>query len=104
MPGSFVSILTANYCKMRLELVNNLTKNVYSFPNLEDKMVSRLFYAFDITLQEGMDDGEYSYTLYDDEYVAKATGLIQIGNYVPNNNTYTATTNNGGYVQYNGSI
>lgn len=103
MPGSFVFILTANYCKMRLELVNNLTKNVYSFPDLDDKKVSRLFYAFDITLQEGMDDGEYTYTLLKND-VVKATGLIQIGDYVPNNNTYTATTNNGGYVQYNGSI
>lgn len=88
---------------MTLTLINNLTKKEYSFDNLEDNNVSRLFYAFDITLESGMDDGEYSYTLYDDENVVKATGLLQVGNYTPNNNTYTANTKNG-YVQYNGSI
>ena len=88
---------------MTLTLINNLTKKEYSFDNLEDQLVSRLFYTLDITLESGMDDGEYSYTLYDDENVVKATGLLQIGNYTPNNNTYTANTKNG-YVQYNGSI
>lgn len=50
-----------------------------------------------------MDDGEYTYTLTDDEGMIRATGLLQVGDYVANNNTYTANTKNG-YVQYNGSI
>lgn len=50
-----------------------------------------------------MDDGEYTYTLYDEQNTVKATGLLQVGDYVPNNNTYTAQTQNG-YVQYNGTI
>ena len=87
---------------MTLKLRNNLTKIEYTFDNLADELVSRLFYTFDITLPEGMDDGEYAYTLYDGN-VVKATGLLQVGDYKPNNNTYTAQTQNG-YIQYNGTI
>ena len=88
---------------MTLKLQNNVTKKVYTFSNLTDLEKSRLFYTFDITLQPGMDDGEYAYTLYDEQDVVKATGLLQVGDYVPNNNTYTAQTQNG-YIQYNGTI
>lgn len=88
---------------MTLELRNNLTKQVYSFDNLDDKLTSRLFYTFDITLPDGMDDGEYTYTLRDENQSVKATGLLQVGDYKPENNTYTAQTHNG-YIQYNGSI
>ena len=101
MPGSFVSILTTNYCTMTLKLSNNVTKKVYTFENLEDKLTSRIWYAFDITLEPGTDDGEYTYTLYDDQEIVKATGLLQVGDYKPQNNTYTAQTHNG-YIQYNG--
>lgn len=88
---------------MTLKLRNNLTKIEYTFDNLVDELVSRLFYTFDITLPEGMDDGEYAYTLYDERNVVKATGLLQVGDYKPQNNTYTAQTQNG-YIQYNGTI
>ena len=88
---------------MTLKLRNTLTKIEYTFDNLVDELVSRLFYTFDITLPEGMDDGEYAYTLYDDRNVVKATGLLQVGDYKPQNNTYTAQTQNG-YIQYNGTI
>ena len=86
---------------MTLKLFNNLTKKEYTFNNLDDKLTSRLWYTFDITLQPNMDDGEYTYTLYDEDNVIKATGLLQVGDYTPNNNTYTAQTHNG-YIQYNG--
>lgn len=88
---------------MTLKLRNNLTKVVYTFDNLEDKLTSRLFYTFDLTLQDNMDDGEYTYNLIDGNEAIVATGLLQIGDYTPNNNTYTAQTQNG-YIQYNGSI
>lgn len=88
---------------MTLKLQNNVTKRVYTFENLEDLLKTRLFYTFDITFPEGMDDGEYAYTLYDEQNIVKATGLLQVGDYVPNNNTYTAQTQNG-YIQYNGTI
>lgn len=87
---------------MVLKLRNNLTKKEYTFDNLVDQMTSRLFYTLDITLFEGMDDGEYAYTLYDGN-VVKATGLLQVGDYKPQNNTYTAQTHDG-YIQYNGTI
>lgn len=87
---------------MVLKLRNNLTKKEYTFDNLVDQMTSRLFYTLDITLFEDMDDGEYAYTLYD-EGVVKATGLLQVGDYKPQNNTYTAQTHDG-YIQYNGTI
>lgn len=86
---------------MLLKLTNNLTKKVYNFDNLDDKLTSRLFYTFDITLQDDMDDGEYTYQLFDDENIV-ASGLIQIGDYTQNNNTYTPTEQNG-YIQYNSS-
>lgn len=86
---------------MTLKLFNNVTKKEYTFDGLEDKMTSRLWYALDITLQPNMDDGEYTYTLYDDQDVVKATGLLQVGDYVPKNNTYSAQTQDG-YIQYNG--
>lgn len=88
---------------MVLKLRNNLTKIEYTFDNLDDKLTSRLFYTFDITLPADMDDGEYAYTLYDENEVVKATGLLQVGDFKPKNNTYTAETHNG-YIQYNGTI
>jgi hypothetical protein len=50
-----------------------------------------------------MDDGEYAYTLYGEDDTVKATGILQVGDFKPQNNTYTAQTQNG-YIQYNGSI
>ena len=87
---------------MLLKLTNNLTKKVYEFDNLDDKLTSRIFYTFDIQLQEPMDDGEYTYDLYDADGLHKATGLLQIGDYTPENKTYSATTSENGYIQYNG--
>lgn len=83
-------------------MINNLSKIGYNFNGLVDLQNSMLFYAFNIQLQDGMADGEYSYTLYDENDVVKATGLLQIGDYQPENNkTYSAQTENG-YIQYKG--
>ena len=87
---------------MQLKLTNNLTKQVYTFDNLDDKLTSRIFYTLDIQLYEDMDDGEYQYDLYDDEGIHKASGLLQIGDYKPENKTYSATTSESGYIQYQG--
>lgn len=87
---------------MQLKLTNNVTKSVYTFDNLTDLLESRLFYTFDIQLTEKMDEGEYTYELYDENEALKATGILQIGDYRPENKTYTATTENNGYIQYNG--
>lgn len=87
---------------MRLELTNNVTKKVYTFDGLEDKLTSRIFYTLDIQLTETMDEGEYMYVLFDDDNIQKASGLLQIGDYKPENKTYSASTENNGYIQYNG--
>jgi len=84
---------------MTLKLYNNTTKKEWEF-TVTDNNTSRLFYCFDITLPEQIESGEYTYTLSDED-VVKATGLCQIGDYVPENNVYTAQTQSG-YIQYNG--
>lgn len=90
---------------MLLKLYNNTTKREINLDNLEDITDSRLFFHFKITLPEDLDDGEYAYTLYDDEEVVKATGLLQVGDYVPEKTEYTGNTirENNGYVQYSGN-
>ena len=88
---------------MTLKLINNLTKKEYELTNLADLNMSRLFYTFDITFPANMDDGEYSYTLYDGD-VVKATGLLQVGDYTPEKTTYenNEIKEQNGYVQYRG--
>ena len=86
---------------MKLNLVNNLTKVVYDIENLTDLKVNQLNYAFDIQVPAGIDDGEYNYTLFDDDDNIVATGILQIGSYEPEKQSYTAQTNNG-YIQYEG--
>lgn len=46
------------------------------------------FYKFNLNLPEGMKDGEYEYTLMDDDNKVISTGLLQIGDYEPNNKQY----------------
>ena len=72
---------------MQLKLINNLTKNTVELGEIEDKVESTIFYSFDITLPKGMNDGEYTYELFDgDKKVAE--GLLQIGDYVKENKEY----------------
>lgn len=65
---------------MQLKLINNLTKNTIDLGEIDDKMVSALFYSFDITLPDGVKDGEYTYELYENGNKV-STGLVQIGDY-----------------------
>lgn len=82
---------------MLLKLINNLDKKSYTF-TVNDKETSRNFFHFQLKLGNGMDDGEYTYILYDeDEEVAR--GLLQIGDY---RQTVTAYTKNNTYKQYQG--
>ena len=88
---------------MNLILTNNLTKTEYKLTNLEDLSMSRIFYTFDVIFPAGMDDGEYTYRLYDGDKL-KATGLLQVGNYTPEKTTYenNPIKEQNGYVQYTG--
>lgn len=85
---------------MLLKFTNNVTKKEYEFTviDLED---SFMYYHFEnLVLETNMDDGEYSYELYDSADKVVAKGLCQVGQYVPegtkkyNNNEKTV------YKQY----
>ena len=86
---------------MTLRIENQLSHISHTFDNLTDTMTSKLFYNFEITLPEGLLDGIYQYTLLDDETVV-ATGLLQIGDFTPDNKSYSSQTRQNGYIQYNG--
>lgn len=79
---------------MKLEMINNLTKQKLSF-NVRDYHTSNIFFHFEIRLQdnlekirvEDMSEGEYSYFLYDGD-TKVAEGLLQIGDYTKENKEY----------------
>lgn len=83
---------------MRLKLTNNLTKTDYEF-EVVDKGDSALFYNFEITLPQGIKDGEYSYKLFNEKEMEIATGLLQVGEYVPLKKEYK---NKKQIIEYNG--
>ena len=86
---------------MKLELIHSLSKNavLLTVNDLED---SALFYHFNITLIDGMEDGEYTYYLKDGDMLL-ATGLLQIGDYKRDENVNTKyNDNNNGYIVYDG--
>lgn len=86
---------------MQLDLVSNISKNVVNF-TVDDLKDSALFYHFDISLVEGMEDGEYTYYLKDGDELL-ATGLLQIGDYKRDENVNTEyNDNNNGYIVYDG--
>ena len=49
---------------------------------------SSIFYTFNINIPESYDDGEYEYTLKDNEDKIVATGLMRIGDYKQENTQY----------------
>ena len=56
----------------------------------------------DISLIDGMEDGEYTYYLKDGDELL-ATGLLQIGDYKRDENVNTEyNDNNNGYIVYDG--
>lgn len=64
---------------MELILINNLTKQVYSH-EVSDYFTSNVYFHFELKLEEGMMDGEYTYELMDGDCKI-AEGLLQIGDY-----------------------
>lgn len=87
---------------MVFEIENKVTKKKYAF-NVDDIGDSTLYYHFNMAFDEKVDEGEYSYLLYDDDSVLVAQGVAQVGNYVaPSGTTYkpSGTT----FIQYQGSI
>lgn len=88
---------------MKLVLKNNVDKKQYEF-TVTDVGDSSLYYHFeDVQLPSGIDEGEYTYFLYDSANTLVATSLCQVGDYVPSSGeqkTYTSQNNN--FIQYNG--
>ena len=66
--------------------------------NVEDLNESSIYYTFNISITEEMDDGEYEYTLKDNEDKIVATGLIRVGDYKQENKQYI--NNKDKYIQY----
>ena len=81
---------------MLLKLYNNLDKTTYLF-QVNDYGNSNINYKINIKLMQNMQDGEYSYKLYDNNKLV-SRGLMQIGDYKPETTTYKKTE--GGYIQY----
>lgn len=84
---------------MQLKLINNITKNTIIIDEIQDNFVSALFYTFDISLPDGVNDGEYTYELYN-EIEMVAIGLLQIGDYQDTNKEYNESKK--GYIVYDG--
>lgn len=82
---------------MQLKLINNLTKNIIELGEVKDKLISTVYYVFDINLPTDVADGEYTYELYDGEKMVSA-GLLQIGDYVQDNKEYKETKKD--YIVY----
>lgn len=79
--GQFKYILSKNRLKMQLKLKHNISNSEYNFWVTDGKS-SQLFYSCDINLLSNMQDGEYTYELYENNGEFLATGLLQIGEYI----------------------
>ncbi len=84
---------------MTLKLISNVSKREYIYSGLTDYSDSKLFYHFPLQLDENMNDGSYTYYLFNDNDEQVATGNLQIGDYVKE---ATAYTKNNTYKVYNG--
>ena len=62
---------------MRLTIKNTTDLNSILDTEVTDKGTCARFYTFDISLTDGIPDGEYEYTLQDDGLVL-STGIIKI--------------------------
>ena len=62
---------------MKLTIKNTIDLNVILDTEVTDTGTSARFFTFDISLPEGIPDGEYEYILHDDELVL-STGIIKI--------------------------
>ena len=81
---------------MILVLKNNLTKVEYSY-TVSDIGDSNINYKINLRLDDNVDDGEYSYKLFDNNKIV-SRGLCIIGDFKPDVTTYAKTEN--GYIQY----
>lgn len=89
---------------MVFRIENNVTKRRYEF-NVEDIGDSTLYYHFNMSLENNVDDGEYTYWLYDSNARLVAQGVAQVGDYVaPSGSTTYKPSSGTTYIQYQGSL
>lgn len=81
---------------MKLTIKNTIDLNVILDTEVTDKGTSARFYTFDITLPEGIPDGEYEYTLKDGDTIL-STGIINIRGKAENDTQYEKAIQ---YTQY----
>ena len=72
---------------MKLIIKNGITHKNFEY-SVEDLNESSIYYVFNINIPEEMDDGEYNYTLKDNEDKIVATGLMRVGDYKQENKQY----------------
>ena len=82
---------------MKLLKKNGITHKEFEY-NVTDLNESTIYYTFNLNIPEEMDDGEYEYTLKDNEGKIVATGLMRVGNYKQENKQYI--NNKDKYIQY----
>lgn len=82
---------------MTLSLINNVTKTEYRFE--VGAVVSALYYDIEVSLDDGMSDGEYTYGLYDGDRLL-SYGLCQIGEYKSETKEYNKKSK---IIQYGGN-
>lgn len=81
---------------MKFLLVNSVTKKTIE-KIVTDENTSSLFYQFNFNFDELVDEGSWTYTLYDDKNKEVATGIAIVGDFVPEN---TKTYNNNPKTTY----
>lgn len=72
---------------MKLVLKNNLLNQEYIL-DVRDAGSTFNYYRLSINLYSNMAEGEYEYTLLDDNDNELSNGLLQIGDYKQNNDVY----------------
>jgi hypothetical protein len=72
---------------MKLVLINSLSKEKYELI-VRDNGSTMNYYKLEINLYDNMAEGEYEYTLLDDNNNEISNGLLQIGDYKQNNDVY----------------
>lgn len=81
---------------MRLTIKNTIDLNVILDTEVTDKGTSARFFTFDISLPEGIPDGEYEYTLKGGDTIL-STGIINIRGKAENDTQYEKEIQ---YTQY----
>ena len=82
---------------MQFIIKNGITHKNFEY-NVEDLNESSIFYTFNINIPDSLDDGEYEYTLKDNEDKIVATGLIRVGDFKQENKQYI--NNKDKFIQY----